>query len=195
MCPWRCIAGCSSRGGVSPAAEGSIVVVQRGDCKFTEKTLNAQSAGAVGIVIVNDQDSIDFRMSGEEGLEIDIPAFMITKSAGDLLEDVFINEGVAISASLIEDNVAEQAILDTSNLFVSDHTGTKFTLSLKDVAYFPYFSSTGTEIADVHKVAGQPGTYMATWLKNNRMETQITINKGASWYYIDAPDDSRCGAH
>ncbi|EGD81823.1 hypothetical protein PTSG_02537 [Salpingoeca rosetta] len=184
--------GCSDRGGVSPEAKGRIAVVQRGECKFTEKTLNAQAAGAIGIVIVNDADTLDFRMAGEEGLELDIPAFMVQKSTGATLEDTFDKNGVDIIASLIEDNIQEQEIMQTSNLFVSDASGIDFTLSLQDVAYLPYFSSTGTEVADVHKVASQPGTYLATWLKNDRMETVITFNKGASWSHIPPPHGARC---
>eukprot|EP01147_Barroeca_monosierra_P010445 gene10445-2576_t len=184
--------GCSDRGGVSRDSKGKIVVVQRGSCPFIEKTLNAQAVGAAAVIVVNTENYIDFRMAGESEEEVLIPAFIVTKSTGEKFETEFRKEGVDIQVSLIEENIEEKAIMETSNLFVSDETGVKYTLSLQDVAYVHYLSATGTEVADVHKIESQPGTYLATWLQNKRMETVITYNKGASWSLLPPPSNSRC---
>eukprot|EP00056_Hartaetosiga_gracilis_P022213 m.28877 g.28877 ORF g.28877 m.28877 type:complete len:879 (+) comp9517_c0_seq1:767-3403(+) len=180
--------GCSETGGISPAAKGKIVVVNRGTCYFTEKARNAESAGAIGVVIVNHDDNLNFRMAGQ-GEEIDIPTYVIKKSTGDALATA----RETITVSLIEEFVEEQEMRKTSNLFVSDPTGITFTLSLDEVVYIPYYESAHREIADVHKVNGQPGTYLASYFSVSGIETLISFNKGGSWREIAPPAQSECG--
>ena len=47
---------------------------------------------------------------------------------------------------------------------------------------------------DVHKVASQPGTYLANIFneKLNQLQTVVTFNKGAHWRSIPAPKGARC---
>jgi len=52
---------------------GKVVLVDRGTCTFVSKALNAQAMGAVGIVIVNNEDGSAPGMSGDdEGVEIGV---------------------------------------------------------------------------------------------------------------------------
>eukprot|EP00055_Hartaetosiga_balthica_P009461 m.37744 g.37744 ORF g.37744 m.37744 type:complete len:1053 (-) comp6757_c1_seq1:228-3386(-) len=183
--------GCSEHGGVSSEAKGKIVLIDRGDCYFTEKVENAETAGAIGVIIVNTDDNINFRMAGQ-GEEIDVPAFIITKSAGDTIRNNYVTTGSIATVSMIEDFVEEQAMRKTSNLFVSDHSGVLYTLSLDDVVYIPYYQSAQREIADVEKVNGQPGTYFVSYFSSTGIETLITFNKGGSWREI-VPPNSECG--
>eukprot|EP00055_Hartaetosiga_balthica_P016534 m.105196 g.105196 ORF g.105196 m.105196 type:complete len:1037 (-) comp9125_c0_seq1:2437-5547(-) len=179
------VKGCSDKGGVSQDSMGKIILLQRGDCPFVEKVLNAQSAGAVGVVIINFDDQLDFRMSGEDGVVIDIPAFMVGQTTGEAIINEQANSGFEIHVSLIEESVKERALKKKSNVFVSDSTGIRYSLSLPDVLYIPYYTETGTEIADFHKMVGQEGTYFASQLLTT-LDTFLTINKGGSWEKIYA---------
>lgn len=69
------IEGCA---GFSNAAaiEGNIAVIRRGGCGFTEKVINAQNAGAIGVIVVN-TDEGTLNMTGTPASQITIPSGMI----------------------------------------------------------------------------------------------------------------------
>ncbi|CAD8120704.1 unnamed protein product [Paramecium sonneborni] len=79
-----------------------VLLVQRGDCTFFIKTMNAQSYGYQMLVIVDNQDEEITGLnlvSLNETKEIDIPAIMISKKQGDLIKEYMdrnINERVYI---------------------------------------------------------------------------------------------------
>ena len=62
--------------------EGKIVVVKRGEISFSEKISIAKSKGAIGIIVINETDSLI-----TAGIDIDysIPFIMMKKSDGDTL--------------------------------------------------------------------------------------------------------------
>lgn len=63
---------------------GKIAVVYRGDCEFGNKALNAQNAGAVAIIIVNNTaDPLTIEMgSGVGGASVTVPVFMVSQLVG-----------------------------------------------------------------------------------------------------------------
>jgi len=61
---------------------GSIALVDRGGCSFWIKVANAQSAGAVGVIIANNRDGVAPGMSGTPGVEILIPTLSVTDVDG-----------------------------------------------------------------------------------------------------------------
>jgi extracellular elastinolytic metalloproteinase len=63
---------------------GKIALVDRGTCNFTVKVLNAQKAGAVGVVIINNAPSGAFAPGGTER-RIRIPSAMVTLADGSTL--------------------------------------------------------------------------------------------------------------
>jgi len=68
------------------AVAGKIAVVYRGVCEFGMKVLNAQNAGAIGVVIINRVPGAPLEMgAGAVGAQDTIPAVMITLEAGALL--------------------------------------------------------------------------------------------------------------
>lgn len=76
---------------------GKLVLIQRGNCNFVTKTANAQSAGAIGVVIANN-------VAGERPLSlagaddsIEIGTLSITKEAGDELESALTQGQVRLS--------------------------------------------------------------------------------------------------
>lgn len=67
---------------------GRIVLIRRGDCFFDQKTLRAQEAGALAVIIANNvgNDLLTMAASGEVATPITIPAVFIGQSDGDALE-------------------------------------------------------------------------------------------------------------
>ena len=69
----------------SPDMAGKIAVVDRGECFFTDKVKNAQNAGAVAVIVVNNQPAGLPPMGGEDPT-ITIPSAGISQSDGDLIK-------------------------------------------------------------------------------------------------------------
>jgi extracellular elastinolytic metalloproteinase len=71
---------------------GNIALVDRGDCSFIEKCLNAQVSGATAVIVVNNTDGEPISMGGDEtGTLVSIPAIMISKADGDKLKAALAN--------------------------------------------------------------------------------------------------------
>ena len=77
--------------------EGKIALTFRGACNFTDKVLNAQDAGAVACIVINNQPGTITMQGFATGVEI--PSLMITQSDGQLLIEA-INNGETINATL-----------------------------------------------------------------------------------------------
>ncbi|MCX2741097.1 T9SS-dependent M36 family metallopeptidase [Pontibacter anaerobius] len=66
---------------------GNIALVDRGECSFIEKALNAQASGATAVIVVNNVDGPAMAMGGDEtGTAVLIPAIMISKADGEKLK-------------------------------------------------------------------------------------------------------------
>ncbi|WP_435253962.1 thrombospondin type 3 repeat-containing protein [Tenacibaculum sp. A30] len=77
--------GCDA---ITNAAElnGKIAVIRRGACNFSAKAKNAQDAGAVAVIIVNNVSTAPFNMAAGDGSEaVTIPAVMINQEIGDAI--------------------------------------------------------------------------------------------------------------
>ncbi len=73
--------GCGPLTGFSA---GSIALVDRGECTFVEKALNAQAAGAVGMIVINNRPGPAQTMGGE-GADVTIPCVMVAQHDGDTI--------------------------------------------------------------------------------------------------------------
>jgi hypothetical protein len=65
--------------------DGSIALVDRGACNFTVKVKNAQNAGAVGVIVVQNTLASPITMGGDDA-SITIPSVMVSKEHGDLMK-------------------------------------------------------------------------------------------------------------
>lgn len=64
---------------------GNIALVRRGDCYFVDKVINAQNAGALAVIVINNASGqAPIAMQGGNAA-ITIPAVMISKENGDYL--------------------------------------------------------------------------------------------------------------
>ncbi len=63
------------------AVNGNIAVIERGTCYFVDKIKNAQNAGAIGVLMINNVDGTPIIMGGTDAT-ITIPSVMISKADG-----------------------------------------------------------------------------------------------------------------
>ncbi|XP_058076045.1 signal peptide peptidase-like 4 [Magnolia sinica] len=95
---------------------GDVVLVHRGTCKFTMKAHVAQAAGAVALLVVNNQKEL-YKMvcdHNETNPNINIPAVMLAKNAGDNLESS-IRSGASVAVQLYS---PERPLVDTAEVFL-----------------------------------------------------------------------------
>ncbi|HZR06170.1 MAG TPA: S8 family serine peptidase [Candidatus Udaeobacter sp.] len=74
--------GCAS---VDPGASGNVAIIDRGVCTFSQKVANAKTAGAIGVVIINNVAGDPISMARTPGFDDDLPAVMIGKNEGAAL--------------------------------------------------------------------------------------------------------------
>jgi len=73
---------------------GNIALVDRGNCTFVEKVLSAQDAGAIAVIVCNNNDEPPFSMGGFSA-DITIPSVMISKADCDIIKVELANGVVA----------------------------------------------------------------------------------------------------
>jgi extracellular elastinolytic metalloproteinase len=69
---------------IANTVSGRIALIDRGTCTFVVKVKNAQNAGAVGVVIANNQGDTTFAMGGSDET-ITIPSVMVGRTDGQAL--------------------------------------------------------------------------------------------------------------
>lgn len=76
---------------------GNIAVLYRGNCEFGRKVLNAENAGAIAVIVINNvADDIIPMGSGEDGDAVTIPSLMLSMADGETLVNE-LNNGVNVS--------------------------------------------------------------------------------------------------
>lgn len=78
---------------------GKIALIDRGACSFTQKSLNAQNAGAIGVIIVNNTEEDGVVTPGGSSSAINIPVVGISQADGVLIKTESEN-GVFIQLSI-----------------------------------------------------------------------------------------------
>ncbi|WGH74680.1 thrombospondin type 3 repeat-containing protein [Tenacibaculum tangerinum] len=75
---------------------GKIAVIRRGLCEYTSKAKKAQNAGAIAVIIVNNEAGNPVRINGSDST-IKIPVLMITKSLGESIINTLSSERVNVN--------------------------------------------------------------------------------------------------
>jgi len=92
--------GCSALTNAA-AISGKIAIIDRGTCDFATKVLNAQAAGAVGVIIANNvSGSTPPTMSGTPLSPVTIPTVSVTQSTGNSIKTQ-LSGGQTVNANLI----------------------------------------------------------------------------------------------
>jgi hypothetical protein len=79
----------------SSAVSGKVALADRGTCTFATKARNAQAAGAIAIVIVNNVSDTSALGLGGDDPTITIPAISITQADGDIIRES-LDTGVSV---------------------------------------------------------------------------------------------------
>ncbi|XP_050228590.1 signal peptide peptidase-like 2 [Mercurialis annua] len=96
--------------------ERDIIMVDRGNCKFTTKANNAEAAGASAVLIINNQKEL-YKMvcePDETDLDIHIPAVMLPQDAGTSLEKVLLSNA-SVSVQLYS---PKRPLVDIAEVFL-----------------------------------------------------------------------------
>ncbi len=97
--------GCTAVSGVS----GKVALIDRGACTFTTKVRNAQNAGAIGVLVVNNVAGDPIAMASDGTLpEPTIPAAMVSKNDGAALKSA------AGTTTISIDGTAPQEFISTN---------------------------------------------------------------------------------
>ncbi|HWQ57357.1 MAG TPA: S8 family serine peptidase [Bryobacteraceae bacterium] len=128
--------------------QGAVALIERGGCSFIDKVLNAQDAGAVGVVIVNTASNTPIDPVGL--LSASIPAAMVGNSAGSALKSL------AQAGASVTLDTALHALPDTADVVAG-------------------FSSRGPNINDfaIKPELVAPGTGIYTATQNLDTNSQI----------------------
>ncbi|PIN01649.1 putative protein, contains PA domain [Handroanthus impetiginosus] len=95
---------------------GDVLMVNRGNCKFTAKANYAEAAGASAVLIINNQKEL-YKMvcePDETDLDIKIPAVMLPQDAGATLEKMLSN-GSSVSVQLYS---PRRPVVDIAEVFL-----------------------------------------------------------------------------
>lgn len=70
----------------APALNGKIAIADRGNCTFVAKAQNAQDAGAIALIIINNQPGGPMSMGGDDFGSITIPVISVSQADGALIK-------------------------------------------------------------------------------------------------------------
>lgn len=111
--------GCNQAINVS-SLTGNIALIDRGSCEFGTKALNAEQAGAIGVIICNvfgvnggTGEELLNMGAGDNGGQVSIPVRAFRLSDCDRIK-ASINEGIDVELSLVFTGFDEPAQLDAS---------------------------------------------------------------------------------
>ncbi|MBI3133534.1 MAG: T9SS type A sorting domain-containing protein [Bacteroidetes bacterium] len=137
---------------------GKVAVLYRGSCEFGLKAKNAQDAGAIAVVIINNAAGAPVAMGGgAEGLNVTIPVVMISNADGALLRPEILAESTSI-------------FIGSKNGLYADDLG--FTDA--DVLRAESFSNVQMLCQDNTEFEVQIGTWIRNYGTND--QTGITVN-------------------
>jgi extracellular elastinolytic metalloproteinase len=101
---------------------GAVALIDRGSCEFGLKALNAQEAGAIGVIVCNFEDELITMGAGEVGGFVTIPAIMMGFTDCQTIRQ-FAGTGLNVTFQVPEDNGPERIDGDLDNGIVAHEYG------------------------------------------------------------------------
>jgi len=95
---------------------GKIVLVDRGDCFFTEKVRNAQDEGAIAVIVANNVSSGMSPMGGSDA-SITIPSVGSTQGDGDMIKNAVLTDTVNVTLRAGSDNNVRWLVGEDASAF------------------------------------------------------------------------------
>ncbi len=96
----------------SAALSGKIALVDRGECNFTVKVKNSQDAGAIAVLVANNQGGTEVINMGGDDNTVTIPSMMVTQNDGATIRTAM-NSGT-VTATLFRNNTDVDGTLDNA---------------------------------------------------------------------------------
>lgn len=98
----------------SVSVAGKIALIDRGTCPFTVKVLNAQNAGAVAVIVVNNVGTTETFTMGGTNSQIVIPSVMVGKDDGTTLRGL---SGLNVTLRKLPTPLQKDGDLDSDIVF------------------------------------------------------------------------------
>ena len=152
------------------AISGNIAIIRRGNCPFTQKVKNAQDAGAIAAIIMNNNPGEPIAMGGTDA-SVTIPAVMITKEAGDAIEAALAAGTVNLSLNPPSGNFTGNlvpGIQHINDIKIKDNGG----------------------VSEIYVAAGETfysAANSATYMGGPELGLYKSVDAGATWTELDMP--------
>ena len=102
---------------------GKIAVIYRNTCEFGLKAFNAQTAGAIGVIVINRDPEVIAMGAGTDGANVTIPTVMLTSLDGTALVDEMANGAVVVFIGNKVGQFANDAAIYSDGAMISKSTG------------------------------------------------------------------------
>jgi hypothetical protein len=102
------------------AYAGKICVIRRNTCDFSTKALEAQAAGALGVIIVNRDPSVFDMGAGASGPAVSIPVVMLSSTDGNYLISLMQNSTVNMFIGNVQGSFPYNLSLNASTTFIPE---------------------------------------------------------------------------
>ena len=134
---------------------GRIALIDRGDCVFTIKVKNAQDAGAIAVVIVNNNDDDGLVSMNGSDESITIPSIFIDQSDGDALKAALPDVHIHLrNVAAFSGTQNEQIRLYAPNPVESGSTGSHWSVdTFPDLLMEPFISDSLLPNLDLTPIA------------------------------------------
>jgi hypothetical protein len=114
---------------------GKIAVLYRGGCEFGLKAFNAQTAGALGVIVINRDPAVIDMGPGADGANVTIPAVMLTTLDGAALVAEMGNGPVVVFIGNKVGQFANDAALYSDGVLISKSSGVLSQLAQNDTEF------------------------------------------------------------
>lgn len=151
-------------------ATGRIAIIRRGSCPFVDKVRNAQDAGAIGAIVLNNVDGTPIPLGGTDAT-ITIPAVMISKADGDIIEAALLSGTVNGSLNPATGNftgLLVPGIQHINDIKIKDNAG----------------------VSEVYVAAGDAiygSSNETTFLGGTELGVFKSVDEGATWEKVNIP--------